>query len=87
MNMHILYNLRTKHNLEIDELAQQLNEKYGTKYEAHQIWEWENHHHEPKFKDAMLLADFFDAPYEMFLESKVKEYQKHLEEVDIRMDK
>ncbi|MBH4731794.1 XRE family transcriptional regulator, partial [Staphylococcus aureus] len=30
---------------------------------------------------------FFDAPYEMFLESKVKEYQKHLEEVDIRMDK
>ena len=65
MNMHILYNLRTKHNLEIDELAQQLNEKYGTKYEA----------------------DFFDAPYEMFLESKVKEYQKHLEEVDIRMDK
>ena len=26
MNMHILYNLRTKHNLEIDELAQQLNE-------------------------------------------------------------
>ncbi|MCD0526298.1 XRE family transcriptional regulator, partial [Staphylococcus aureus] len=28
-----------------------------------------------------------DAPYEMFLESKVKEYQKHLEEVDIRMDK
>ncbi len=59
MNMHILYNLRTKHNLEIDELAQQLNEKYGTKYEAHQIWEWENHHHEPKFKDAMHLADFF----------------------------
>ncbi|EHM75946.1 hypothetical protein SA21194_0201, partial [Staphylococcus aureus subsp. aureus 21194] len=56
-------------------------------YEAHQIWEWENHHHEPKFKDAMHLADFFDAPYEMFLESKVKEYQKHLEEVDIRMDK
>ncbi len=40
-------------------------------------------HHEPKFKDAMHLADFFDAPYEMFLESKVKEYQKHLEEVDI----
>ncbi len=54
MNMHILYNLRTKHNLEIDELAQQLNEKYGTKYEAHQIWEWENHHHEPKFKIACI---------------------------------
>ena len=38
MNLHILYNLRTKRHLEIEELAQQLNEKYGTHYEAHQIW-------------------------------------------------
>lgn len=30
MNLHILYNLRTKRHLEIEELAQQLNEKYGT---------------------------------------------------------
>ena len=36
-------------------------------------------------KDALRLADFFDAPYQMFLESKVKEYQKHLDNVDIRM--
>ena len=60
MNLHILYNLRTKRHLEIEELAQQLNEKYGTHYEAHQIWEWENHYHEPKFKDALHLADFFN---------------------------
>ncbi|MBC8780326.1 helix-turn-helix domain-containing protein [Staphylococcus capitis] len=85
MNLHILYNLRTKRHLEIEELAQQLNEKYGTHYEAHQIWEWENHYHEPKFKDALHLADFFNTPYQMFLESKVKEYQKHLDDVDIRM--
>ncbi|WP_213667758.1 helix-turn-helix domain-containing protein [Staphylococcus capitis] len=85
MNLHILYNLRTKRHLEIEELAQQLNEKYGTHYEAHQIWEWENHYHEPKFKDALHLADFFNTPYHMFLESKVTEYQKHLDDVDIRM--
>ena len=76
MNLHILYNLRTKRHLEIEELAQQLNEKYGTHYEAHQIWEWENHYHEPKFKDALHLADFFNAPYKMFLESKVKRVSK-----------
>lgn len=35
----------------------------------------------------MYLVDFFDVLYEMFLESKVKEYQKYLEEVDICMDK
>ena len=46
---------------------------------------WENHYHEPKFKDALRLADFFDAPYQMFLESKVKEIKKHLDNVDIRM--
>ncbi|MBL7574019.1 XRE family transcriptional regulator [Staphylococcus saccharolyticus] len=85
MNLHILYNLRTKEHLEIEELARQLNAKYGTHYEAHQIWEWKNHYHEPKFNDAMHLADFFNAPYQMFLESKVKEHQKHLDEVDIRM--
>ena len=85
MNLHILYNLRTKRHLEIEELAQQLNEKYGTHYEAHQSWEWENHYHEPKCKDAVHLAEFFNAPYQMFLESKVKEYQKHLDDVDIRM--
>lgn len=85
MNMHILYNLRKKRNLEIEELAEQLNKRFGTHYEAHHVWEWENHKHEPKFNDAMCLAEFFDAPYEMFLESKLKEYRKHMEDVDIRL--
>lgn len=39
--MNNLFNLRNKHNLEIEELTNILNEKYGTKYETHEIWEWE----------------------------------------------
>lgn len=33
----------------------------------------------------MNLADFFDAPYELFVESKYQEYQQQLEDVDIRL--
>ncbi|ARB78680.1 transcriptional regulator [Staphylococcus lugdunensis] len=85
MSSHALFNLRTKRNLEINELTDLLNKKYGTHYEPHQLWEWENHQHEPEFKDAMNLADFFDAPYELFVESKYQECQQQLEDVDIRL--
>ena len=38
----------------------------------------ENHQHEPKFKDAMILADFFDTPYQMLVESKYKNINSKL---------
>ncbi|SUM32062.1 XRE family transcription regulator, putative [Staphylococcus gallinarum] len=41
--MNTLYNLRNKHYLDIEELTNKLNKIYGTKYEVHQLWEWENH--------------------------------------------
>ena len=66
MSSHTLFNLRTKRNLEINELK--LINKNMVHYEPHQLWEWENHQHEPKFKDAMILADFFDTPYQMLVE-------------------
>lgn len=44
-----------------------------------------NHQHEPKFKDAMILADFFDTPYQMLVESKYKEYQQQIDDIDIRL--
>lgn len=85
MSSHTLFNLRTKRNLEINELTELLNKKYGTHYEPHQLWEWENHQHEPNFKDAMILADFFDTPYQMLVESKYKEYQQQIDDIDIRL--
>ena len=78
------FNLRTKRNLEINELTELIN-KNMVHYEPHQLWEWENHQHEPKFKDAMILADFFDTPYQMLVESKYKEYQQQIDDIDIRL--
>ena len=83
MSSHTLFNLRTKRNLEINELTEKKKKKYGTHYEPHQLWE--NHQHEPKFKDAMILADFFDTPYQMLVESKYKEYQQQIDDIDIRL--
>ena len=37
MSSHTLFNLRTKRNLEINELTELINKKYGTHYEPHQL--------------------------------------------------
>ena len=85
MSSHALYNLRKKRHLEINELTEILNKKYGTHYEPHQLYEWENHQHEQKFKDAMILADYFNTSYQVLVESKYKEYQQQFDDVDIRL--
>ena len=33
----------------------------------------------------MILADFFDTPYQMLVESKYKEYQQKIDDIDIRL--
>ena len=33
----------------------------------------------------MILADFFDTPYQMLVESKYKEYQQQIDDIDIRL--
>lgn len=40
INLHILYNLRTKRHIEIEELTTQLNKKNGTHNKPLKIWEW-----------------------------------------------
>nr|WP_217194010.1 helix-turn-helix transcriptional regulator [Staphylococcus pasteuri] len=82
--MNTLYNLRNKRNLEIEELADKLNKIYGTKYEVHQLWEWENHQRDPKMKDALVLANFFNTSYEEFLDSKMRQRHKEIMDVEIR---
>ena len=82
--MNTLYNLRKKNNLEIDELTNKLNKIYGTDYEPHYLWEWENHQRDPKMKDALILADFFNSSYEEFLDSKMRQRYKELYDVEIR---
>ena len=47
-------------------------------YEPHQLYEWENHQHEPKFKDAMILADYFNTSYQVLVESNIKNINNNL---------
>lgn len=82
--MNNLFNLRNKYNLEIDELTKILNDRYGTKYGTHEIWKWENHHHDPKLKDALVLADYFNVSYVEFLTDKMAKLKKSFDDVDIR---
>lgn len=81
--MKSLINLRRKHKLEITELANILNKKYGTKYHTYQLWEWENDKKQPKMKDALVLADFFNSSYVIFLESKMKKLREQINDVNI----
>ncbi|MBO1217489.1 XRE family transcriptional regulator [Staphylococcus nepalensis] len=81
--MKSLFNLRKKYKLEINELTNILNKKYGTSYEIHQLWEWENDKKQPKMKDALILADFFGSSYVIFLESKMKKVRKQINDVNI----
>ncbi|GGI37225.1 hypothetical protein GCM10008141_16520 [Staphylococcus capitis] len=37
LSMNNLHNIREKNNLEIKELVEDLNKKFGTKYEVHHI--------------------------------------------------
>lgn len=82
--MHNLFNLRKKYNLEIRELTEILNHKYGTKFEAHELWGWENNKKQPKMREALILADFFHVSYQEFLVSYMNKLKKSIDDVNIR---
>ncbi|MCM3507956.1 XRE family transcriptional regulator [Staphylococcus capitis] len=76
MSMNNLHNIREKNNLEIKELVEDLNKKFGTKYEVHHIWEWENGKNEPKMEDALV-------PHQEFLDSEMKKLKDSVDDVSI----
>ncbi|MHA4769075.1 helix-turn-helix domain-containing protein [Staphylococcus capitis] len=81
--MNNLHNIREKNNLEIKELVEDLNKKFGTKYEIHHIWEWENGKNEPKMEDALVLSKYFDVPHQEFLDSEMKKLKDSVDDVSI----
>lgn len=82
--MHNLFNLRKKYNIEIHELTKILNNKYGTRFEVYEIWEWENNKKQPKMREALILADFFQVSYQEFLISYINKLKQSLDDVNIR---
>lgn len=60
--------LRKKHNLTLDELANNLNNRYPDtmNFNKGKISKWENNKEEPRLSSVKILADFFDVPLDYF---------------------
>ena len=85
MSSHTLFNLRTKRNLEINELTELINKNMVHIMNPINYGNGKIINTNLSLKDAMILADFFDTPYQMLVESKYKEYQQQIDDIDIRL--
>lgn len=76
--------LRKKHNLTLDELANNLNNRYPdtVNFNKGKISKWENDKEEPRLSSVRVLADYFDVPLDYFNgnEAKILQIYNQLEE-------
>ena len=76
--------LRKKHNLTLDELANNLNNRYPDtiNFNKGKISKWENDKEEPRLSSVRVLADYFDVPLDYFNgnEAKILPIYNKLEE-------
>lgn len=76
--------LRKKHNLTLDELANNLNNRYPDtmNFNKGKISKWENGKEEPRLSSVRVLADYFDVPLDYFNgnEAKILPIYNKLEE-------
>lgn len=63
----LLKELRLNRKLTIEQLADSLNSKYGSKISKSSISRWENGEADPKLEFVRLLADFFKVSGQYFL--------------------
>ncbi|MFJ8065854.1 helix-turn-helix domain-containing protein [Psychrobacillus sp. NPDC096426] len=63
----LLKELRLNRKLTIEQLADSLNSKFGSKISKSSISRWENGEADPKLEFVRLLADFFQVPGHYFL--------------------
>ena len=66
--------LRKKHNLTLDELANNLNNRYPDtmNFNKGKISKWENDKEEPRLSSVRVLADYFDVPLDYFNGNETK---------------
>lgn len=76
--------LRKKHNLTLNELANNLNNRYPDtmNFNKGKISKWENDKEEPRLSSVRVLADYFDVPLDYFNgnEAKILPIYNKLEE-------
>lgn len=66
--------LRKKHSLTLDELANNLNNRYPDtmNFNKGKISKWENDKEEPRLSSVKILADYFDVPLDYFNGNEVE---------------
>ena len=66
--------LRKKHSLTLDELANNLNNRYPEtmNFNKGKISKWENDKEEPRLSSVKILADYFDVPLDYFNGNEVE---------------
>ena len=66
--------LRKKHNLTLNELANNLNNRYPDtmNFNKGKISKWENDKEEPRLSSVRVLADYFDVPLDYFNGNEAK---------------
>lgn len=66
--------LRKKHGLTLDELANNLNNRYPDtmNFNKGKISKWENDKEEPRLSSVKILADYFDVPLDYFNGNEVE---------------
>jgi len=66
--------LRKKHSLTLDELANNLNNRYPDtmNFNKGKISKWENDKEEPRLSSVKILADYFDIPLDYFNGNEVE---------------
>lgn len=69
--------LRKKHRLTLQELADSLNQKYPDtiNFNKGKISKWENNKEEPRLTSVRLLADFFEVPLDYFNDEEAPQPQ------------
>lgn len=63
----ILKKLRQRKELTIEELASELNKKYGTKLSKSSVSRWENSGADPKLEFVRILVDYFEVDSKIFI--------------------
>ena len=93
-----LKDLRTSHNLTMEQLADKLNARYNSKINKGMLSKWENNLGEPSLENMRILANFYKVSLdfllnietqntERMLENRKKELKPSIDDTTIKLDK
>lgn len=81
----VLKKLRLNSNLTIEELALDLNKKYGTKLSKSSISRWENSGADPKLEFVRILINYFNVDSSVFMQTQENQDLVHLNDISSKL--